>query len=129
MNYEPETSTALGFGFRAGFLGLLHMEIVQERLEREFDLDLVTTVPSVEYKVYRTDGTMELIENPSLMPNTAVIDYVEEPYVKARIMAPAEHIGPIMTPGTERRGVHKNRTYLDPSRVGVNVEDPLPQTL
>src|SRR5258708_35427830 len=108
MNYEPETSTALGFGFRAGFLGLLHMEIVQERLEREFDLDLVTTVPSVEYKVYRTDGTMELIENPSLMPNTAVIDYVEEPYLKTRRMAPADYIGPIMTLGTERRGCYKN---------------------
>ncbi|MDQ3672962.1 MAG: translation elongation factor 4, partial [Gemmatimonadota bacterium] len=81
LNYEPETSTALGFGFRAGFLGLLHMEIVQERLTREFNLELVTTVPSVEYKVYMTDGTMKLIENPSLMPASAVIDYVEEPYV------------------------------------------------
>ena len=74
--YEPETSTALGFGFRCGFLGLLHMEIVQERLTREFDLDLVQTVPSVEYKVYKTDGTMELVENPALMPNTAVIDRI-----------------------------------------------------
>src|SRR5204862_6891954 len=97
LNYEPETSTALGFGFRAGFLGLLHMEIVQERLSREFDLDLVTTVPSVEYKVYKTDGVMTLIENPSLMPASQVVDYVEEPYVKARIIVPAEYIGPIMT--------------------------------
>jgi GTP-binding protein LepA len=87
LQYEPETSTALGFGFRCGFLGLLHMEIVQERLEREFDLDLVTTVPSVEYKVYKTDGEMDLVENPSLMPAPAVIERVEEPYVKARIMA------------------------------------------
>jgi GTP-binding protein LepA len=125
LQYEPETSTALGFGFRCGFLGLLHMEIVQERLEREYELDLVTTVPSVEYKVYRTDGSMELIENPSKMPNAVVIDYVEEPYVKARIMAPAEYIGPIMTLGTERRGVYKNMTYLDTARVEFDWEFPL----
>ncbi|MFL5551163.1 MAG: translation elongation factor 4 [Gemmatimonadaceae bacterium] len=125
LNYEPETSTALGFGFRAGFLGLLHMEIVQERLNREFDLELVTTVPSVEYKVYLTDGTMKLIENPSLMPNAQVVHYVEEPYVKARIMVPAESIGPIMTLGTERRGVYKNMTYLDTQRVELDWEFPL----
>ena len=125
LNYEPETSTALGFGFRCGFLGLLHMEIVQERLTREFDLDLVQTVPSVEYKVYKTDGTMELVENPALMPNTAVIDRIEEPYVKARIMAPSEYIGPIMTLGTERRGVYKNMTYLDQQRVEFDWEFPL----
>ena len=125
LQYEPETSTALGFGFRCGFLGLLHMEIVQERLEREFDLDLVTTVPSVEYHVYKTDGEMDLIENPSKMPPTAVIDWVEEPYVKARIMAPSEYIGPIMTLGTERRGVYKNMTYLDQSRVEFDWEFPL----
>ena len=125
LQYEPETSTALGFGFRCGFLGLLHMEIVQERLEREYELDLVTTVPSVEYKVYRTDGTMQLIENPSLMPSSTVIDYVEEPFVKARIMAPAEYIGPIMTLGTERRGVYKNMTYLDTARVEFDWEFPL----
>ena len=125
LNYEPETSTALGFGFRAGFLGLLHMEIVQERLTREFGLELVTTVPSVEYKVYLTDGTMKLIENPSLMPPSAVIDYVEEPYVKARIMMPADYIGPIMTLGTDRRGVYKNMTYLDTTRVEVDWEFPL----
>jgi GTP-binding protein LepA len=125
LNYEPETSTALGFGFRAGFLGLLHMEIVQERLTREFDLELVTTVPSVEYKVYKTDGTMILIENPSLMPSAQVVDYVEEPYVKARIMMPAEYIGPIMTLGTDRRGVYKNMTYLDTQRVELDWEFPL----
>ena len=125
LNYEPETSTALGFGFRAGFLGLLHMEIVQERLTREFDLELVTTVPSVEYKVYLTDGTMKLIENPSLMPPSSVVDYVEEPYVKARIMMPAEYIGPIMTLGTDRRGVYKNMTYLDTQRVELDWEFPL----
>ncbi|MEA2706783.1 MAG: GTP-binding protein LepA [Gemmatimonadaceae bacterium] len=125
LNYEPETSTALGFGFRAGFLGLLHMEIVQERLTREFDLELVTTVPSVEYKVYKTDGTMTLIENPSLMPSAQVIHYIEEPYVKARIMVPSEYIGPIMTLGTERRGVYKNMTYLDTQRVELDWEFPL----
>ncbi|MFL5482927.1 MAG: translation elongation factor 4 [Gemmatimonadaceae bacterium] len=129
LNYEPETSTALGFGFRAGFLGLLHMEIVQERLSREFDLDLVTTVPSVEYKVYLTDGTMNLIENPSLMPNAQIVEYVEEPYVKARIMVPSEYIGPIMTLGTERRGVYKNMTYLDTQRVELDWEFPLAEII
>ncbi len=125
LNYQPETSTALGFGFRCGFLGLLHMEIVQERLTREYELDLVQTVPSVEYKVYKTDGTMELVENPALMPNTAVIDRIEEPYVKARIMAPSDYIGPIMTLGTERRGVYRNMTYLDQQRVEFDWEFPL----
>jgi GTP-binding protein LepA len=129
LNYEPETSTALGFGFRAGFLGLLHMEIVQERLRREFDLELVTTVPSVEYKVYLTDGTMTLIENPSLMPSGQTVAYVEEPYVKARIMVPAEYIGPIMTLGTERRGVYKNMTYLDTQRVEFDWEFPLAEII
>jgi GTP-binding protein LepA len=125
LNYEPETSTALGFGFRCGFLGLLHMEIVQERLTREFNLDLVQTVPSVEYKVYKTDGTMELVENPALMPGMAVVERIEEPYVKARIMAPSDYIGPIMTLGTERRGVYKNMTYLDQQRVEFDWEFPL----
>ena len=125
LHYEPETSTALGFGFRCGFLGLLHMEIVQERLEREFDLDLVTTVPSVEYRVHKTDGSLVLIENPSLMPPAVVIDRIEEPYVKARIMVPAEYIGPIMTLGTERRGVYKNMSYIDPARVEFDWEFPL----
>ena len=97
----------------------------RELFDREYELDLVTTVPSVEYKVYRTDGSMELIENPSKMPNAVVVDYVEEPYVKARIMAPAEYIGPIMTLGTERRGVYKNMTYLDQARVEFDWEFPL----
>jgi len=129
LNYEPETSTALGFGFRCGFLGLLHMEIVQERLEREFDLSLVTTVPSVEYHVHHTDGRMELIENPSMMPAAGVVERVEEPFVKARIMAPAEYIGPIMTLGTERRGVYKNMTYLDTTRVEFDWEFPLAEII
>jgi GTP-binding protein LepA len=125
LNYQPETSTALGFGFRCGFLGLLHMEIVQERLEREFNLDLVTTVPSVEYRVFRTDGTMQLIENPSLMPAAAVIEHVEEPYVKARIVSPSDYIGPIMTLATERRGIYKNMAYIDAARVEFDFEFPL----
>jgi GTP-binding protein LepA len=125
LHYEPETSTALGFGFRCGFLGLLHMEIVQERLEREFDLDLVTTVPNVEYHVYRTNGVMELIENPSTMPHGAEVDRIEEPFVKARIVAPSDYIGAIMALGTERRGVYRNMSYLDASRVEFDFEFPL----
>jgi GTP-binding protein LepA len=129
LQYAPETSTALGFGFRCGFLGLLHMEIVQERLEREFDLDLVTTVPNVEYHVYEEDGTMTLIENPSKMPAPGTYARVEEPYVKARIMAPADYIGPIMTLGNERRGVYKNMTYLDQARVEFDWEFPLAEVI
>jgi GTP-binding protein LepA len=125
LNYEPETSTALGFGFRCGFLGLLHMEIVQERLEREFDLDLVTTVPSVEYHVYRTDGTMELLESPAKLPDAGMISRIEEPYVKARIMSPSDYIGPIMSLATERRGIYKNMSYLDTARVEFDFEFPL----
>jgi GTP-binding protein LepA len=125
LQYQPESSTALGFGFRCGFLGLLHMEIVQERLEREYLLDLVTTVPSVEYHVYKTDGTMELVENPALMPPATVIGAVEEPYVKARIMVPSEYIGPIMTLGTDRRGEYKGMRYLDTTRVEIDWEFPL----
>jgi len=129
LHYEPETSTALGFGFRCGFLGLLHMEIVQERLEREFDLALVTTVPTVEYHIHHTDGTMELLESPAKMPDPGSIDRVEEPYVKARIMAPAEYIGPIMTLGTERRGVYRSMTYVDPTRVEFAWEFPLAEII
>jgi GTP-binding protein LepA len=127
--YEPESSVALGFGFRCGFLGLLHMEIVQERLEREFDLDLVTTVPNVEYHVHHTDGTMELLESPAKLPDPGVIDHIDEPYVKARIMAPSDYIGAIMTLGTERRGVYKNMTYLDTQRVEFDWEFPLAEII
>src|SRR5687767_12622110 len=125
LHYEPESSTALGFGFRCGFLGLLHLEIVQERLEREFNLDLITTVPTVEYHVYRTDGTMMLLENPTALPDPAEISRIEEPYVKARIMAPAEFIGGIMKLGQERRGVYNGMHYLDTSRVEFDFEFPL----
>ncbi|MDH5233621.1 MAG: translation elongation factor 4, partial [Gemmatimonadota bacterium] len=129
LQYQPESSTALGFGFRCGFLGLLHMEIVQERLEREFDLSLVTTVPSVEYKVYKTDNEMVLVENPALMPPASVIDYVEEPYVKARIVVPSDYIGVIMTLGTERRGEYKGMSYLDTTRVEIDWEFPLAEII
>jgi GTP-binding protein LepA len=125
LQYEPETSTALGFGFRCGFLGLLHMEIVGERLEREFNLDLITTVPTVEYFVYLTDGSMMLLENPTKLPDPATIARIEEPYVKARLMAPAEYIGGIMKLGTERRGVYHGMKYLDTSRVEFDFDFPL----
>ncbi|MEP6688005.1 MAG: elongation factor 4, partial [Gemmatimonadales bacterium] len=125
LQYEPESSTALGFGFRCGFLGLLHMEIVQERLEREFNLSLITTVPTVEYHVYRTDGAMILLENPSHLPDPAEIDRIDEPYVKARIMAPADYIGGIMKLGQERRGVYNGMHYIDTARVEFDFEFPL----
>jgi GTP-binding protein LepA len=125
LQYEPESSTALGFGFRCGFLGLLHMEIVQERLEREFGLDLITTVPTVEYEVYLTDGTMVDVENPSALPDPGNISRIEEPYVKARIMAPTEYIGGIMNLGQERRGVYIGMTYIDQARVEFTFEFPL----
>ncbi len=129
LNYEPETSTALGFGFRAGFLGLLHMEIVQERLEREFDLDLVTTVPSVEYRVHLGNGDMVLLENPSKLPPPSEIASVEEPFVKARIVAPSEYIGPIMALGQERRGVYITMSYIDAQRVEFDFEFPLAEII
>ena len=125
LQYEPETSTALGFGFRCGFLGLLHMEIIAERLQREFDLDLITTVPTVEYDVYLTDGTMILLENPTKLPDPASISKIEEPYVKARIMAPTEYIGGIMKLGQERRGVYHGMKYLDTARVEFDFDFPL----
>jgi GTP-binding protein LepA len=129
LHYEPETSVALGFGFRCGFLGLLHMEIVRERLEREFDLDLISTVPNVEYHVYRTDGTMELVENPSLLPHGSEVDRIEEPYVKARIFVPSEYIGGIMNLGQERRGIYGGMQYLDPTRVEFDWEFPLAEII
>ena len=129
LHYEPESSVALGFGFRCGFLGLLHMEIVRERLEREFNLDLISTVPNVEYHVHKTDGTMELVENPSLMPHGSAVDHIEEPYVKARIVVPAEYIGGIMKLGQERRGVYQGMHYVDPTRVEFSWEFPLAEII
>jgi GTP-binding protein LepA len=125
LQYEPESSTALGFGFRCGFLGLLHLEIVQERLEREFNLDLITTVPTVTYHVYRNDGVMIELQNPTELPDPTEIDHIDEPYVKARIMAPTEYIGGIMKLGTDRRGVYNGMTYLDSARVEFDFEFPL----
>jgi GTP-binding protein LepA len=125
LHYEPESSVALGFGFRCGFLGLLHMEIVRERLEREFNLDLISTVPNVEYHVHRTDSTLEVIENPSLIPHGSTVDHIEEPYVKARILAPAEYIGAVMRLGQDRRGVYQGMHYVDPTRVEFSWEFPL----
>ncbi|HUP87764.1 MAG TPA: translation elongation factor 4 [Longimicrobiales bacterium] len=127
--YEKETSTALGFGFRCGFLGLLHMEIVQERLEREFELDLVTTVPSVEYQVVMTNGDTVLIENPSLMPDLGKVDDILEPYVKARIVVPAEYIGAVQKLVHERRGEYQHMHYLDPTRVEFLYELPLAEII
>jgi GTP-binding protein LepA len=129
LHYEPETSVALGFGFRCGFLGLLHMEIVRERLEREFDLDLISTVPNVEYHVYRTSGEMELVENPSLLPHGSTLARIEEPFVKARILAPADYIGSIMKLGQERRGAYQGMHYLDPTRVEFTWEFPLAEII
>ena len=129
LHYEPESSVALGFGFRCGFLGLLHMEIVRERLEREFDLDLISTVPNVEYHVYKTDGAREVVENPSLMPHGSAVERIEEPYVKARILAPADYIGAMMKLGQERRGVYLGMHYVDPTRVEFSWEFPLAEII
>jgi GTP-binding protein LepA len=129
LHYEPETSVALGFGFRCGFLGLLHMEIVQERLEREFGLDLVTTVPNVEYHVRLTSGDQTVVENPSKMPTGSQVDHVEEPYVRARVIAPAEYIGALMRLGQERRGAYLGMKYLDPVRVEFEWEFPLAEII
>jgi GTP-binding protein LepA len=129
LHYEPESSVALGFGFRCGFLGLLHMEIVRERLEREFDLDLISTVPNVEYHVQKTDGTTEAIENPSLMPHGSAIERIEEPFVKARILAPAEYIGAMMKLGQERRGVYQGMHYVSTTRVEFIWEFPLAEII
>ena len=123
--FEPETSIALGFGFRCGFLGLLHLEIIQERLEREYNLDLVTTAPSVIYKVYLTDGTSFDLSNPSNMPDPARIEKMEEPIVKAEIMLPKDYVGPIMELCQQRRGEYISMEYLDSTRVMLTYHMPL----
>jgi len=125
LHYEPETSQALGFGFRCGFLGLLHMEIIQERLEREFDLDLVTTVPNVEYRVTLSDGDVLRVENPSKMPDRGKIATIEEPFVNIHIVSPAEYIGGIQGLCHDRRGEYSNMQYLDTSRVELRYSIPL----
>jgi GTP-binding protein LepA len=123
--YEPETSTALGFGFRCGFLGLLHMEIVQERLEREFDLNLISTVPNVKYRVVMTNDEVLWLESPSMLPDRTRINQMEEPYVRARIVCPAEYIGGVQKLCHERRGEFAGMNYLDPTRVEFTYELPL----
>jgi GTP-binding protein LepA len=127
--FEPESSLALGFGFRAGFLGLLHMEIIRERLEREYNQSLINTVPNVEYRVFRTNGEMALVDNPALMPEPSVIEKVEEPYVKAQIITPTEYIGSIMKLCMDRRGIHRNTTYLSPERADIHFELPLSEII
>ena len=125
LMFEPETSVALGFGFRCGFLGLLHLEIIQERLEREYNLDLITTAPSVIYKVYKTNGEMIWCDNPSNLPNPAEIDYMEEPMAKASIMVPKDYVGNVMELCQERRGIYKHMEYLDETRAEIFYELPL----
>ncbi len=127
--FEPESSVALGFGFRAGFLGLLHMEIIRERLEREYDQHLINTVPNVEYRVTKTDNEVILVDNPALMPDSGKIEKVEEPFVKAQIITPAEYIGNLMKLCMDRRGIHKNTTYLSPERVDIHFELPLSEII
>jgi GTP-binding protein LepA len=127
--FEPESSVALGFGFRAGFLGLLHMEIIRERLEREYDQQLINTVPNVEYRVTKTDKEVLFIDNPAFMPDAGKIEKVEEPFVKAQIIAPTEYIGNIMKLCMDRRGIHRNTTYLSPERADIHFELPLSEII
>ena len=125
LMFEPETSVALGFGFRCGFLGLLHLEIIQERLEREYNLDLITTAPSVIYKVYKTSGEMVWCDNPSNLPDPAEINYMEEPMARASIMVPKDYVGNVMELCQERRGIYKHMDYLDETRAEIFYELPL----
>ena len=125
LSYEPETSGALGFGFRCGFLGLLHLEIIQERLDREYNLDLIATVPSVVYKIHLTDGTMVEIDNPTNYPDPALIDYCEEPFADAHIYVPSEFVGTVMDMCQEKRGIFKTMNYITPERVDIHYEIPL----
>lgn len=129
FHFEPETSTALGFGFRCGFLGLLHMEIIVERLEREFDLAVVTTSPSVIYKVVMTDGSIEMVQNPSNLPDPVLIDHIEEPMVKADIMVPKDYVGNIMEICQERRGKMQHMEYITENRVNLHYDMPLNEVI
>lgn len=125
LTFEPDNSAALGFGFRCGFLGLLHMEIIQERIEREFDLEIITTAPSVSYKVHKTDGEVLVVDNPSRFPDVSYIDYCEEPIIHADIYTPPDYVGAIMELCQEKRGVFTDMTYLDAKRVKLNYKLPL----
>ncbi len=125
LEYEPETSLALGFGFRCGFLGLLHMDVIQERLEREYNLSLITTAPSVNYRVFKTNGDMLEVDNPAKLPPTTEIEYIQEPYVKATTIVPKEYVGTIMELSQEKRGEYQSMEYLDESRVSIVYHLPL----
>jgi GTP-binding protein LepA len=127
--YQPETSAALGFGFRCGFLGLLHMEIVQERLFREYNQSIITTLPNVEYRVFKKDGTVVTVDNPAEMPQVGEIDHVEEPYVKAQVVCPSEYVGNIMKLAMDKRGTYKNTTYIDPTRADIQYDFPLSEII
>ena len=129
LSYEPDVSAALGFGFRCGFLGLLHMEIIQERLEREFNLDLVTTAPSVTFRITKTDGEVIMIDNPTKLPSVQEIEMIEEPVVKASIFSPPDYIGTIMDLCQEKRGVMVDVQYLDASRVTITYNMPLSEII
>ena len=129
LTFEADNSVALGFGFRCGFLGLLHMEIIQERLEREFDLEIVTTAPSVSYKVHRTDGSVLDVDNPSHLPAPSEIEYMEEPIIEAHIFTPPDYVGPIMELCREKRGVYTDMTYLDKTRVEMKYFLPLNEVI
>jgi GTP-binding protein LepA len=123
--WEPETSAALGFGFRCGFLGMLHMEIIQERLEREFDMTVITTVPSVQFHAIKADGTIMTVNAPSEMPEPNTISHIEEPFIRAQIISKAEYIGPIISLCIDKRGIIKNQVYLTSNRVELSFELPL----
>lgn len=127
--FEPETSVALGFGFRCGFLGLLHMDVIKERLEREYNLTLITTAPNVIYQVFRTNGDVELVDNPSNFPDPTVIEHVEEPYVNATIIVPKDYVGAVMELSQEKRGEYENMTYLDETRVMIHYALPLSEII
>jgi GTP-binding protein LepA len=127
--FVPETSVALGFGFRCGFLGMLHMEIIQERLEREYDQNLVTTLPNVEYIVYTKKGEKIIVDSPTDMPAVGEIDKIEEPFIKAQIVCPSEYLGNIMKLSMDKRGVYKNTTYIDPTRADIEYEFPLSEII
>ncbi len=127
--YEPESSNALGFGFRCGFLGLLHMEIIQERLEREYDLELLTTAPSVEYQVTKTDGSVLVVDNPAMMPDVSAIQTMEEPWMAIQIVTPSRFIGAIMELVTKRRGIYNKTDYLDENRVSLSYDMPLSEMI
>lgn len=129
LSFEPETSVALGFGFRCGFLGLLHMEIIQERLEREYNLDLITTAPSVSYRLTMTDGSVIMIDNPTNYPSSALIAKAEEPMTNAHIYSPSEYVGNIMELCQDRRGIFKDMTYIDSDRVDIHYELPLAEII